>query len=137
MRHGMTFSLAAVALHSALAFNYFQIRCRRKAVSHELTDALNIVGEAVCPSWHWLPEHSLASQHEIYSPWVWWSQVLSAGRAITSEDQCTSNQPLSYHEIKEHRSVQHVPGLQAVRDLVADNAQYIHICWRRHNFIKR
>ena len=32
---------------------------------------------------------------------------------------------LSYHEIKEHRSVQHVPGLQAVWDLVTDNAPYI------------
>jgi len=31
---------------------------------------------------------------------------LSAGRAITSEDQCTSNQALPYHEIKGHPSVQ-------------------------------
>jgi len=37
---------------------------------------------------------------------------LSAGRAITSEDQCTSNQALPYHEIKGHPSVQHAPGLQ-------------------------
>jgi len=38
---------------------------------------------------------------------------LSAGRAITSKDQCTSNQALPYHEIKGHPSVQRVPGLQA------------------------
>ena len=83
--------------------------------------------EPVCPSWHWLLELSLVTQHEIYSLWAWWSQILYAGDAITSEDQSTSNQALPYHEIKRHPSVQHVPGLQAVWDLVRDSAQYIRI----------
>jgi len=38
---------------------------------------------------------------------------LYAGRAATSEDQCTPNQALPYHEIKRLPSVQRVPGLQA------------------------
>ena len=58
---------------------------------------------------------------------AWWSQILSAGRAITSEDQCTSNQALPCHEIKGHPSVQHVAGLPTFWNLVADNAQYIDI----------
>ena len=78
----------------------------------------------MCPSGHWLPEHSLVTQHEIYSLWAWWSQILSAGRAITSEDQCTSNQALPYHEIKGHPSVHMYLALQAVWDFVTDNAQY-------------
>jgi len=89
------------------------------------TDACNFVCEPVCPSWYWLPEQSSFTQHEIYSLWAWWSQIFYAGRAITSEDQCTSNQALPHHEIRGHSSVQHVPGPLALWDLVAISAQYI------------
>ena len=81
--------------------------------------------EPACPSRHWLPEHSLYTQHEIYSLWAWRFQILSAGRAITSVDQCTFNQALPYHKLKGQPSVQHVPGPQAFWDLVADSGQYI------------
>jgi len=90
-----------------------------------MDDIFQLACEPMCPSWHWLPEHSLVTQHESYSLWVWWSQVLYAGRAITSEDQCTSNQALPYHEIKGHLSLQQVPGLQAFRIFVAKISSYI------------
>jgi len=88
-----------------------------------LTYWISVVDQCA-PLDHWLPKHSLITQHEIYSLWAWWTQILSVGRPITSEDQCTSNQHLSYHEIKEHRSAQHVPDIQAFWDFVADSTQY-------------
>jgi len=49
-----------------------------------------------------------------------------AGRAATSEDQCTSNQALPYHEIKGHPSVQRVSGLQAIWSVWSPEAPFMH-----------
>ena len=112
-----------------------QSKCKLHAIKihciTNLDDIFQFACEPMCPSWHWLPEHSLVTQHESYSLWAWWSQVLSAGRAITSEDQCTSNQAFPYHEIKGHPSVQRVPGPQAFRIFVAKISSYIG--WNSHH----
>ena len=51
---------------------------------------------------------------------------LYAGRAITSEDQCTTNQALPYHKIKGLPSVQRVPGLQAIWSVLSPESSFMH-----------
>jgi len=70
LRHKMTFSWCCCCFAKHFPSIYPQFRRSRKSDSHELVDVLNFVCEPACPSWLWLPKHSLVTQHEIYSLWA-------------------------------------------------------------------
>jgi len=138
LRHGMTFFWCCCCFAST------SFKCIPKlgpvgnqAVTKGLTYWI-FVCEPVRPSWHWLPEHSLFIQHEIYSLWAWWSQVLSAGRAIISEDQCTVH-PTKRSLITRSKGILRYNMHLAFTfwNLAAGNAQYTGVVQWFHNITNR